>query len=76
MSSSLSPVEEEMIEPCIELLDELTDALSPFPDAVIAHALRAHLAALLSVVLESEVWTHDEALAFVRALEEDVCANA
>jgi len=72
MPNSLSATEEEMIEPCVEVLDELTDALSQFPDTVIAHAFRAHLAALLSVLLEREVWTSDEARAFVTALEEDV----
>ena len=72
MAHSLSATEEEMLEPCIEGLDELTDALPQFPDAVIAHAFRAHLAALLSVLLEREVWTYDEARAFLTALEEDV----
>jgi len=72
MPGSLSTTEEEMVEPCVEMLDELTDALSQFPDAVIAHAFRAHLAALLSVLLEREAWTYEEAREFVTALEEDV----
>ena len=72
MPESLAPVEEEMLEQCVEMLDELTDALSQFPAAVIAYAYRAHLAALLNVLLEREIWTHDEARAFVTALEEDV----
>ncbi len=72
MSNSLAPMEEEMLEPCIEALDEVTDGISEFPDAVIAHALRAHLGALLSALVESKVWTPDEARAFVTALEADV----
>jgi len=72
MSNSLTPIEEEMLEPCIEALDEVTDALSEFPDAVIAHALRAHLGALLSVLVESEVWTSEEARAFVTGMEAEV----
>jgi len=72
MSNSLTATEEEMLEPCMEALDELTEALSEFSDTVIAHALRAHLGALLSVLVESEAWTSDEALAFVTSLEEDV----
>jgi hypothetical protein len=72
MSNSLSATEEEMLEPCMEALDEVTDALSEFPDAVIAHALRAHLGGLLSVLVESEAWTSAEAREFVTALEEDV----
>jgi hypothetical protein len=72
MSNSLEATEEEMLEPCIEALDEVTDALSEFPDTVVAHALRVHLGALLSVLVESEVWTSDEVREFVTALEEDV----
>jgi hypothetical protein len=72
MFHSLSSTEEVMLEPCIEALDELTDALPQFTDAVIAHAFRAHLAALLSVLLEREIWTHDDAREFLTALKEDV----
>ena len=58
-------------EACVNELDEFVASLQPFPDGVLALALRTHLAALLHALLDQRIWTAEQISKFVRALERE-----
>jgi hypothetical protein len=58
-------------EVCVNELDEFVASLRPFPDVVLARALRAHLAALLHALLNQRIWTAEQISKFVRTLERE-----
>jgi hypothetical protein len=60
------------LEECIDELDGAIAALEGFSDIVIAYALRTHLGALLSALLECEICTREGAREFLSALEREV----
>ena len=60
-----------MLEESIDELDEAVEKLERFPEAVLAYALRVHLAGLLHVLLECGQCTPSEVKEFIAGLEED-----
>lgn len=68
--SSLGPAApDSILEECIDELDTAVAALERFPQAALAFALRAHLAGLLSVLLERGQCTREEVKEFLAGLE-------
>ena len=63
---------ERQFEECVDELDGAIAALEKFSDIVIAYALRAHLGALLSALLECGLCTQEAAREFLSALEQGV----
>ena len=62
---------EEALEECVDELDRAILSLNRFHDTIIAYALRAHLSALLSALLEHDLCTPGDAREFLAALERD-----
>ena len=60
------------IEECVDELDAFVDTLTRFSEPVLALALRIHLAALLSALLESHRLTKAQARDFLRDLGREV----
>ncbi len=63
---------ERQFEECVDELGGAIAALESFSDTVIAYALRAHLGALLSALLECNVCTREAVREFVSTLEHEV----
>ena len=63
---------EHQFEECVDELDGAIAALERFSDTLIAYALRAHLSALLSALIECNICTRDAAREFLSALEREV----
>ncbi len=63
---------EEALEECVDELDRAILSLNRFHDTIIAYALRAHLSALLSALLEHDLCTPGDAREFLTALECEV----
>jgi hypothetical protein len=59
---------EALLEECLDELGAAIEKLERFPDAVLAHALRAHLQGLLHVLEERGEITENEIEGFVRGL--------
>jgi hypothetical protein len=59
------------IEECIDVIDEFVAGLDRYPPAVLAFALRAHLAGLLRAMVEERVCTREHARQFVLDLERE-----
>ena len=60
------------IEECVDELDGFVDTLTRYPEPVLALALRVHLAALLSALMESQALTRIQVREFLRDLSRDV----
>jgi len=60
------------IEECVDELDGFVDTLTRYPEPVLALALRVHLAALLSALMESRTLTTTQVREFLRDLSRDV----
>jgi hypothetical protein len=59
------------IEQCVDRLDELVQSLEPYPDAVLAIALRLHLSALLRAMVEQHVCSREDVRQFLVELEQE-----
>jgi hypothetical protein len=57
------------LEECIDDIDEFMHTLVRYPPAVLAVALRTHLAGLLRAMVEGNVCSHEHARQFVQELE-------
>jgi len=60
-----------MIEECIDEIDHCLAALAGYPEAVLALALRSHLANLLRVMQERALCTPTEADTFLDELQQE-----
>ncbi|HEY4214954.1 MAG TPA: hypothetical protein VGM84_25990 [Steroidobacteraceae bacterium] len=63
---------ERQFEECVDELGDAIVALERFSDTVIAYALRAHLSALLSALLECDGCTREAVREFLSTLEAEV----
>jgi hypothetical protein len=59
------------IEQCVDRLDEMVQSLDPYPDAVLAIALRLHLSALLRAMVEQHVCSREDVRQFLVELEQE-----
>ena len=66
----------DSIESCMDAIGEFVATLGRYDDATLAFALRAQLAPLLQVMVDSGECTRREARDFLRELEGDVLSRA
>jgi hypothetical protein len=59
-------------ERCTDQIGEFIATLEEYPEAVIAAALRQHLAALLQAMLAGRLWSSPEVSEFLLDLEREV----
>jgi len=59
------------LEECVDDLDEFVATLERFPDTVVALALRAHLAALLSALVAQGGCSRADIRMFLKGLESE-----
>lgn len=70
--SALDPASlDETLEECIEELAQFIASCSRYSDGVLAYALKAQLASLLSVLLEQGLCEPEQAQIFIRDLEQE-----
>jgi len=65
----------DTLESCMDAIGELVATLDRYDDATLAFGLRAHLGPLLKLMIERGTCTREEALGFLRGLEDDVVAD-
>jgi len=63
--------DEASLEQCIDDIDQFVDTLDRYPEPVLAFALRAHLSALLRVLVDSHTCTREEVRQFLVELERE-----
>lgn len=63
---------DEVIEECIEELDELIMSLDRYPPAAVAVAMSTHLEGLLGALLDEEGCTAEEVRGLLREIEAGV----
>ena len=66
---------ERTIEECVDELDTFVATLTHFPEPVLAHALRVHLAALLRALLEGHALTLAQVREFLMDLDREVLGD-
>jgi hypothetical protein len=70
--STSNAEDDALLEECIDELDAAVQKLERFPSMVIAHALRAHLAGLLSAMAEAGLQESSQLAEFLAGLEAEV----
>lgn len=69
---TLSTAEEELLQECIDTLDELSAQSGPYPETVLAFALRVNLASVLTTLLAMETWSPEQISGFIQGLKQAV----
>jgi hypothetical protein len=59
------------IEQCVDEIDDFIETMQPYPESVIATALRIHLGALLRAMIGDGLCSREEVHEFVIGLEQE-----
>lgn len=70
------PDQESLLEQCIDEVSTLIDGMRPYPEPVLAGALRVHLGGLLRAMLDAGVCTRAQAASFLEELERETLDEA
>lgn len=72
MSTAIDdPDHESLLEQCIDEVSTLIDGMRPYPEPVLAAALRVHLSGLLRAMIDADVCTRAQVTSFLEELERE-----